>query len=428
MPRPTLLYSLYRGATAVLAPFAWRKVSRRLAAADVPAQRRQERLGNASLPRPAGQLIWFHAASVGECLSVLSLIERLGERLPLAEFLITSGTPTSAQLVADRMPPRTRHQYAPLDAAGPLKRFYAHWRPNAGLFVESEIWPQMLVMGRKAGVRLALVNARMSAKSVDGWCKFPSTARFILDQFSLMIAQNRNIAEDLIRMGAAPARVHAGGNLKASASAPPVRVDVLKTMREQLGSRPVWLASSTHPGEEDVVLEAHRRLLKSHPDLCLILVPRHPERGDAIAAQIDLPLAQRSQNQPITDDTQVYLADTLGETGTWYALSPMAFLGATLVDKGGHNPFEPALAGVAIAAGPHTDNASDAYTGLIHASGLVQITDDVSLARQIDHWLSVPADLDQTRTAARTYAQSQNRALDDTVDRLTAGLELEPSS
>ncbi|WP_146344742.1 3-deoxy-D-manno-octulosonic acid transferase [Phaeobacter marinintestinus] len=425
---PTPLFRIYRAATTMLVPFAWRKVSRRLAAAGVPPERMQERLGNASLPRPPGQLIWFHAASVGESLSVLSLIKRLGDRVPGAQFLITSGTPTSAALVAQRMPPRTRHQYAPLDASGPVARFYAHWRPAAGLFVESELWPLMLVKGREAGTRLALLNARLSRKSVDGWKKRPDTARFILSQFDLLIAQNQTIADDLIAMGADPARVHAGSNLKASSAAPPVQSDVLEELRGRLGDRPVWTGSSTHAGEEEIVLEAHRQLLTAHPDLCLILVPRHPERGDEVEALLHasgLTYARRTSETPVTPETQVYLADTLGETGTWYALSPIAFLGATLVPKGGHNPFEPALAGVAVVAGPHVDNAADAYAGLDAAGGMTQIETARDLAAQVGHWLNNPADLETTRTAAQSYAETQNRALDDVVNRLCAALDLD---
>lgn len=425
---PTPLFWLYRAVTTALVPFAWRKVSRRLATAGVPPERMQERLGNASLPRPPGQLIWFHAASVGESLSVLSLIKRLGERLPKAQFLITSGTPTSAELVAQRMPPRTRHQYAPLDATGPVARFYAHWRPTAGIFVESELWPLMLVKGREAGVRLALLNARLSRKSVNGWKKRPDTARFILDQFDLLIAQNGDIADDLIAMGAHAARVHAGSNLKASSAAPPVKADVLGDLQRQLGPRSAWVGSSTHAGEEQIVLDAHRILLTQHPDLCLILVPRHPERGDEVEALLrdsGLTYARRTSGAPITPATQVYLADTLGETGTWYALSPIAFLGATLVPKGGHNPFEPALARVAVAAGPHTDNAADAYAGLIACNALARIDDADSLATQIDSWLTNPIDLEHTRDAAHSFAETQNRALDDVVDRLCTTLELD---
>ena len=236
-PAPTALYHLYRGATAVLSPFAWATVRKKLQRADVPVERQQERLGHASLPRPPGQLVWFHAASVGESLSVLTLITRLGERLPNCEFLITSGTPTSAALIAKRLPPRTRHQYAPLDGAGPVDRFYRHWRPDAGIFVESELWPQMIVRGHQAGVRLALLNARLSDKSVEGWKRFPDTSRFILDHFDLFLTQNRKTADNLLAMGANRDRVQPGTNLKAMSAPLPVDEVTLARCRKQIGDR-----------------------------------------------------------------------------------------------------------------------------------------------------------------------------------------------
>ena len=349
--RPTPLYRFYRIASRALVPFAWNSVSRKLRRHGVPPVRMQERLGHGSLPRPAAPVIWFHGASVGESLSLLVLVRRMGQRLPQAEFLMTSGTATSAELLASRLPPRTRHQFAPLDAPGPVGRFLDHWRPAAGIFVESELWPNMLVMARERGARLALVNARLSVKSVRGWQRRPDTARFLLAQFDLLMAQTERTAADLVAMGADPARVVAGANLKASAAPPPVDVIALKRARLWLGDRPAWIASSTHSGEEEVVLAAHNRLLREHRDLCLVLIPRHPERGDDVESTIraaGLTLSRRSRGEEIGPRTQVYLADTLGETGTWYALSPIVFLGATLVPKGGHNPYEPAMHGPAV--------------------------------------------------------------------------------
>lgn len=428
-PAPTPLYRIYRGASALLAPLAWASVSRKLRAHGVPPERMQERLGHASLDRPLGRLIWFHAASVGESLSVLTLIHRMGERLPDAEFLITSGTATSAEMIAKRMPPRCRHQFAPLDAAGPLTRFYDHWRPDAGIFVESEIWPNMLVIGRSRGVKLALLNARLSAKSVQGWRKWPDTARFVLGCFSVLIAQTRQTADDLIAMGADPARTDVGGNLKSAAAPPPVDANTLAGMRAALGDRPVWIGSSTHQGEEQAVLDAHRRLLETRPDLCLLLAPRHPERGDEVEALVrdaGFALARRSRGEMPGADTQVYLADTMGETGTWYALAPIVFLGASLVPKGGHNPFEPAMSGCALACGPHRDNAADAYAGLASAGGVALVTNGAELARQVTLWFDDPAALAAARDAARSFARAQGAAVDAVADRLCAALGLEP--
>ncbi|MEX0365244.1 MAG: 3-deoxy-D-manno-octulosonic acid transferase [Ruegeria sp.] len=425
--RPTLLYSLYRGATALLAPFAWTTVRRKLSRAGVPVERQQERLGHASLPRPPGQLIWFHAASVGESLSVLRLITLLGERLPGAEFLITSGTPTSAALIAKRLPPRTRHQYPPLDAAGPVRRFLSHWRPDAGIFVESELWPQLIVEADAAGVPLALLNARLSDKSVAGWKKRPDTARFILDRFTLFLTQNDKTADNLISMGADPKRVRPGTNLKAMAGPLPVDETTLAQIRREVGARPVWVASSTHTGEEEVVLTAHAELLKHHPDLLLLLIPRHPERGDAVTgliAKTGLTHARRTKNEPVTESTQIYLADTLGETGTWYALCPLVFLGGSLLQIGGHNPFEPAQSGAAVITGPGTYNFAETFAPLIANGGAVEVKTAEDLTNAVSHWLQDEASFSAARAAASSCVTQQQAALDTVIDTLCDQLSL----
>jgi 3-deoxy-D-manno-octulosonic-acid transferase len=419
--------------TALITPFAYRSVSRKLRDHDVPALRIQERLGNASMPRPistTGPLIWFHAASVGESLSVLTLITRMGEHLPDAEFLITSGTATSADLIARRMPPRTRHQFAPLDATGPVGRFFAHWRPYAGIFVESELWPLMLMDGRATGVRLALLNARLSDKSVRRWQKRPKTARHVLDQFDLMLTQNRKTADDLLAMGADPVRVQVGSNLKSTSAPLPVDSDTLSRIRTDLRGRPVWIASSTHPGEEAVVLAAHRILMARFPDLCLLLIPRHPQRGDEVAALITdagFTQARRSIGEALGPDTQVYMADTLGETGTWYALAPIVFLGGSLKPIGGHNPFEPAQAGAAVITGPHVTNFAETYGPLIASGGAVEVVDAQQLATAVELWLQDDAALTVARAAAGAFVQSQRAVLDGIVETLCTALDLDPT-
>ncbi|MBO9413857.1 MULTISPECIES: 3-deoxy-D-manno-octulosonic acid transferase [unclassified Ruegeria] len=432
--RPTLLYHLYCSVTAVAAPFVWPAVRKKLLAADVPTLRQHERLGHASQRRPKGQLIWFHAASVGETLSVVSLIKRLGERLPSAEFLITSGTPTSAALIEKRMPPRTRHQYPPLDAGGPVKRFLNHWHPDAGIFVESEIWPQLIIEAGKRETPLALLNARLSDKSVAGWKKRPKTARFILNHFRLFLTQNDRTAQNLIHMGAPETRVQPGTNLKAMSDPLPVDQATLGDMKTQIADRPVWIASSTHAGEEQTVLAAHAELLKHWPDLLLLLIPRHPERRGDVAELIDQAgqkAAFRSANDQITPETQVYVADTLGETGTWYALCPIVFLGGSLREIGGHNPFEPAQAGAAVITGPGYFNFAETFAPLIETGGAIQVQSAPDLTAAITEWLSDPTALTTARKAAQSCVNTQKNALSAIVDTLCDQLELgaqDPSS
>ena len=427
MPRPTLLYHLYRGATAGLAPFALRKVTAKLRAAGVDETRLAERRGQATLPRPAGPLIWFHGASVGETLSVLTLIRHLGERLPKAEFLITSGTATSAELVAKRMPPRTRHQFAPVDAPGAVARFLDHWRPDAGIFVESELWPNVLVAARARGVRLALINARLSEKSARDWRKFPDTARFVLDQFSAYVAQNQTSADLLRSMGADPDRLSVGVNLKLTSDPLPVDQTLLEQTRAALAGRPVWVASSTHPGEDELVIAAQQTLLRDRPDLCLLLAPRHPERGDAVAAMLrnaGLGTAQRSKGEAL-DGHQVYLADTLGEVGTWYALSRIVLMAGAFAPLGGHNPIEPAQAGAAVITGPEHFNFAETYGPLLKLGGAVEVRDATALAMAVTRWLDQPETLDSAARAAHDYVDRQRAALDRIMDTIIKALDLD---
>ena len=425
--QPTLLYKLYCGLATLVGPLIWRKVRSKLQATGVPENRQQERLGHASLPRPNGMLIWFHAASVGESLSILSLVKRLGTSLPHAEFLITSGTPTSAELIAKRLPPRTRHQYPPLDSADPVRRFLDHWQPDAAIFVESEIWPRLIVETAKRGIPLALLNARLSDTSVIGWTKRPKTARFILNHFNLFLTQNDRTATNLIAMGAPPAKVQRGTNLKALSDPLPVDAEALSKSKEQIGNRPVWIASSTHQGEEETVLAAHAALLKRWPDLLLLLIPRHPERRDDLTRLTEgegMTLALRSADQPITAQTQVYMADTLGELGTWYALCPIVFLGGSLEKIGGHNPFEPAQAGASVITGPGYFNFTETFAPLIAAGGAIEVRTAADLSTAVSQWLMDPASLQSARNAAKSCFNTQAAALNTVVETLCTRLFL----
>jgi 3-deoxy-D-manno-octulosonic-acid transferase len=424
---PTL-YSLYRFATTLVTPIAKRAMTRKLERQNVDPDRIPERFGHATQPRPDGQLIWFHGASVGESLSVLTLIERLGAHLPSAHFLMTSGTATSADLVGRRLPPRTRHQFAAIDAPAPVNRFLEHWWPDAAIFVESELWPLTLTEAKSRGARLALLNARLSDSSVRNWQKYPDTARFVLNHFSTFITQNSEAGEKLRAMGADPSRIRPGTNLKASSAPLPVDQGTLDQIRGALSGRPVWIASSTHPGEEEEVLKAHRALLTRHPDICLLLAPRHPERGTEVERLIQaqgLTCARRSTGDALQSDTQVYLADTLGEVGTWYALSPIVFLGGSLKPIGGHNPFEPAQAGAGVLTGPGVQNFAETFAAMQACGAAIQVTAARDLETALENWLTNPAALDTARQAASDFVGRQDQALDRVIDTLCQELHLD---
>jgi 3-deoxy-D-manno-octulosonic-acid transferase len=424
--RATALYRFYRHAMTGLVPLAWWLVSRKLKRQGVPAIRMHERLGHASIARPPGPLVWFHGASVGESLSVLTLIDALLEQRPDLHVLMTSGTATSAEILARRMPPGCQHQFAPLDAPGAVARFLDFWRPQAGIFVDSEIWPNMLVMARDSGTRLALVNARLSQKSVEGWQKFPDTAAFVLDQFDLIVAQNRASADMLRQMGAQEDRLKTGLNLKSTAKPLPLDEGDRARLSAAIGLRPLWCASSTHPGEEEIALTAHKRLLRSHPDALLILVPRHPDRGDAVAdliARGGLTGARRTLSEPITETTQVYLADTLGEMGLFYALSPIVLMGGSLVPIGGHNPYEPAQFGAALLTGPHVSSFSETYEPLISLGGAVTVEDADALERQLARLIAQPDAQRTMSDAASGFAARGAAALAQITDDILAVID-----
>ncbi|WP_299874631.1 3-deoxy-D-manno-octulosonic acid transferase [uncultured Sulfitobacter sp.] len=421
-----LLYRAWVAVSALLLPFIARREVGKLRKAGLSVDRAHEKLGNASLRRPKGApLIWFHSASVGESLSVLALITRMGVILPNAQFLMTSGTATSAALVGTRLPPRCVHQFAPLDAGGPLKRFLRHWKPDAAIFVESELWPQMLRRTHDSGAAMAMVNARLSEKSLGQWEKQPALARYLLEVFDLILTQNDAMAESMVAIGAPAARVARGVNLKSMAGPLPVDEDALYEARAALGHRPLWVASSTHKGEEEVVLAAHKALLETWPDLCLILAPRHPERGDDVAGLISaagLDMTRRSAGDP--PGAQVYLADTLGELGTWYGLSDLVFLGGSLLPIGGHNPFEVAQAGGITIAGPHVANFAETYAELHQTGAALEAGDADAIVAQMGRLLQ-DADARQThRAAARAFADARTDQLDSIAHRLIKALRL----
>ena len=420
------LYRAWVVASSLILPFAARSSTNKLRNAGVSIIRAHEKLGHATEERRgSGPLIWFHAASVGESLSVLALITRMGVALPRAQFLITSGTETSARLVAQRIPPRTVHQFAPLDAPGPMKRFLKHWRPDAAVFVESELWPQMLRRTRDSGARMAMVNARLSEASMAQWRKMPKLSRYMLDVFDLILTQNDAMAGAMVALNAPADRVARGINLKSMAGALPIDEDALFEARAALGHRPVWVASSTHPGEEETVLKAHKLLLKRHPDLCLILAPRHPERGDQVTGLIagaGLSLTRRSRGD--APGGQVFLADTLGELGTWYALTDVVFLGGSLRPIGGHNPYEVAQSGAAVLSGVHVTNFAETFAEMETHGAARLVADAEDLAQKLQDWFSDEEARAKAGNAARSFAHAQTDKLDGIAARLIKALGL----
>ena len=365
---------------------ARRKLLARLAEGKEDKARLEERFGHPSLPRPEGPLVWFHAASVGESLALVELMRLMRFERPGLNLLVTSGTVSSARILAKRLPEGAVHQFVPVDLLGPVRRFLDHWQPDLALWTESEFWPALMLETHARGIPMLLVNARISARSARRWRRLKGAARRIVNLFDHVLAQDEDSARRLLGLGLAPDKIEVTGSLKEGAPALPCDESERQRLVAALAGRPLWLAASTHAGEEEIVLEAHRIVRQTLPGLLLILAPRHPERGPDLAEMIraaGCSVRRRTQGALPEPDTDVYLADTLGEMGLWYRLAPVSFIGGSLVEKGGHNPFEPAALGSAILHGPHVENFKDIYARLLERGGSRQVQDAASLARAV---------------------------------------------
>jgi 3-deoxy-D-manno-octulosonic-acid transferase len=410
------LLRLYLAASRRSQRFARRALERRRDEGKEDAERLGERMGVASLPRPEGRLVWFHAASVGEAASLLEMLRRLTLARPGVCCLVTTGTVTSAKFLADRLPEGCIHQFAPLDVRPWVRRFLDHWRPDAAVWTESELWPATLTELKARGIPTLLINARISNRSFRRWRMMGGMARALLAKFDRILAQDDLAGEQLTALGADPARLTVEGTLKEGAA--PLPYDEAERVRiaRAFSGRPVWLAASTHPGEEEVVLAAHARARRTLPMLALILAPRHPARGDELAEMMrgrGLTLAQRSKGEPIGADTDVYLADTLGEMGLWYRIAAVSFVGGSLADIGGHNPFEPALLGSAILYGPHVRNFIDGYRRLAAADAAVLVRGETELCEALV--ATMAPDRAAAMAAAAWAACSEGAEVTDTV-------------
>lgn len=410
-----MIYALYRGLTDAAGPFVPLLLARRTAAGREDPARRGERLGHASIPRPAGPLIWVHAASVGEVLSVQVLVRRLLERDPRLSVLVTTGTVTSARLIAERLPERAMHQFAPLDRMAFVRRFLDHWKPNLAIWVESEIWPNMLTETEKRGLPIALVNARMSERSFRRWRRLPRLIRRLLGIFRVILPWDERSARNFRALGARG--VGQVGNLKFSSDPPDAELEALAAMRAAIGRRPVWLAASTHAGEEEQIVQAHKALAAKRPGLLTVLAPRHPDRGEEIAGLVEaagLRPLRRSQAKLPWTDTDVLVADTIGEMGIWLRVCPVAFIGGSLVPFGGHNPIEAAQLGAALVYGPHMTNFPDITAQLSQARGAMPVADAAALTAAVNRLLDDPVERRRMARAAGAVAQ-RNRGVVSTV-------------
>ncbi|MFK5980356.1 MAG: lipid IV(A) 3-deoxy-D-manno-octulosonic acid transferase [Rhizobiaceae bacterium] len=377
-------------------------------------ERRYERYGYPSARKPKGPIVWFHAASVGEALAVIPLIQRVN-KLGI-NSVITTGTVTSAEIVKNRLPKGAFHQYVPLDLKPAVKRFLDHWKPDLSVFTESEIWPMTVLELGARRIPQVLVNARMSDRSFARWKKALPLAGALFDYYSHVIAQSEIDAERFRILGARPVVV--SGNLKVDTEPLPVVGDELERVSKLINGRPCWVAASTHKGEEKIACEVHTTIADRIPDLLTIIVPRHPDRADDIAAEMKeagLKVARRSHSEEIKPDTQIYLGDTIGEMGLYFRLASVAFIGRSLVGTGGQNPLEPAMIGTAIISGKHVHNFRDAYRNLVKSGGVRMVGDEKMLADNVEYLLKHEDGRERMVEAAKQTVDGMRGALNATI-------------
>ena len=354
-------------------------------------ERLEERLGISLAERPTGNLIWFHAASVGESLSLVELIKRISSSQPDYNFLITTGTITSAKLILSRLPSNAVHQYIPVDTPKAVEKFLDRWRPSLAIWTESEFWPNLISFTAARDIPMILINARISEKSYRRWRFFKKSLKNLIEKFNYSLIQDQKTVKYFSKIGISSNNFELTGTLKEGSAALPHSETEQVEISKQILNRPVWLAASTHEGEEKLIAAAHRHASKASQGLLLIIVPRHPERGLEIASILtkeNFKICLRSKKDKISSDTQIYIADTLGELGLWYRIAPVSFVGGSFVPIGGHNPFEPAALGSAILHGPYVENFKEIYNRLNVAGAAVKIEEASELGVKLIETLS----------------------------------------
>lgn len=416
----------YRALTALLEPAAPFVLRSRARKGKEDPTRMAERLGRASCARPDGEVVWLHGASVGETLSLLPMVEALARARPDLRLLVTSGTVTAAQLMAKRLPASVLHQFVPVDAPGAVGRFLKHWKPCVAIFVESELWPNLLLKARKAGCRLALLGARVSDDSARGWSRAPKTARALLGAFDLILAQD---APSWTRLKALGGKVTGELDLKQAAAPLPHDDAELLALQAELCGRPVIVAASTHPGEDEQIVRAVNAL--PHPRPLLVIAPRHPARGRDIAEALraqGLKLSRRSVGERILGDTEIYLADTLGELGLFFRLAKVVVMGGGFGDGvGGHNPLEPARLGLPVVTGPDVANFRETYAGLLHAHAALMTPHQAALNAALADLLANPERAAAMGERAKAHAESRYDAAKTALKALEPLLPPKPA-
>lgn len=411
-----MLQTLYKIASSVLAKRAPAYLEKRLELGKEDALRISERYGIASHEKPAGTLLWIHAASVGEARSVIELIHAISQKQVSWHVLVTTGTLSSARIILKEIPDNTIHQYYPLDAPAWVRAFLDYWQPDAVVWVEQEIWPNMLYEIHARQIPAILANGRLTENSFKRWLWLKSFVKDLLAPFKHIYAQSAKDGERYEILSGRP--VITKGNLKYAAAPLPYHPVTLDMLKIQIGGRPIWLASSTHLGEEFVIAEAHKLILNQQPEALLIIVPRHPDRGDQIIQDLNetnLSVSRRSEAEPILPDTQVYLADTFSELGLFYRLSRIAFIGGSLVPVGGHNIIEAAQLNCATLYGSHMHNFQEIRDLFEQNQVGITCTTAQELAMSVIAYMGNPEMLEAVTQKALSLMEKEGAVLQDLI-------------
>lgn len=415
------MLEFYKKLMAVSTPALQKILSKRALAGKEDRSRIRERTGQATRFRPKGKLVWFHAASVGEAQSTLVLMETLLGRFPDIHILVTTGTVTSAALLKKRLPPAAIHQFYPLDHPVWVKNFLDHWMPDAVLWMESELWPAMLDEIARRKIPAALVNARLSDRSYRRWRLTGRMPAKIMAAFTVILAQTDQDRSRLESLGAS--NVHVSDNLKYAAAPLPCDPAALEALRARIGNRPVWLYASTHDGEEALACRLHKTLEADFPGLLTIIVPRHPDRRNDIlecVRKAGLNAALRSRAPLPNEKDQIYIADTLGELGLFYTLSPVSCIGRSFSSDGGggHNPIEAARLGSAVLYGPHVQNLIQVFADMNKSGAARQVMTEQAFADTLRALLSDKAECEALRQRGLDFTQNQQDLIDKAFEML----------
>jgi len=407
----------YRRLSSAMVPLAPALLKRRLRLGKEDPARIGERRGITGDARPHGPVVWIHGASVGEVLAAAALVERL--RALNIRILLTSGTVTSAAIVAKRFPRDIIHQYVPYDSPRYVARFLGHWQPSLALFIESDLWPNLILQSAARRLPMVLINGRMSQRSFPRWRRVHGTISALLEKFDICLAQSALDAERFAMLGCP--NVIATGNLKLDVPAPPADPAKLDRLTLMTRGRPIIVAASTHPGEEEILVATHKTLAGFFPQLLTVIVPRHADRGPPIWRLVDdagLKASLRSREEMPSASTDIYVADTMGELGLFYRLAGAVFMGGSLVPHGGQNPIEPIKLGAAIVHGPHVFNFTDVYDALDSSGGARKADGQETLIKQLGQLLADPDARETMLRSSRSVVEELGGALERTMAAL----------